>query len=404
MSSSPRTKGSSPPALLLVCLPGGGAETSARAVARALDSKGWNVALLVVSLSQPGTIQGADGEVKQLVGRPGNLHYWLRRLLPCSRRWAGVLRGLEAALFVQKMARRLALPGEALIDSPEGLNFPRGRRRRYPVCVTLHSSAFCWKENLGLPLNAADRCDKAAARRQLLAAARIYAPSRAVALHAQQSLGLTMERLDVFPYLVDEELLRRPVSESASSEVRILHVGRPSLWKGANYLVDAIPSVVQQCPRAVFTFAGWSAQDPEAAAMLAALPEQLVQGHVRMLGFVPHDEVIGYYDQADISVVPSLWDNSPFTVYEAMARGCAVVASAVGGIPELVFDGDGGLLVPPKDSRALAEAIISLAKDRAFLQHQKQRSRERAVEVFEPGLILKKQIEYYREAWEQRAP
>ncbi len=137
--------------------------------------------------------------------------------------------------------------------------------------------------------------------------------------------------------------------------------------------------------------------------MLAALPEELVQGHVRMLGFVPHDEVIAHYDQADISVVPSLWDNSPFTVYEAMARGCAVVASAVGGIPELVADGDGGLLVPPKDSRALAEAIIALASDRSFLQEQKRRSRQHALEVFEPGMILKKQMEFYTRAWDYHA-
>ena len=136
--------------------------------------------------------------------------------------------------------------------------------------------------------------------------------------------------------------------------------------------------------------------------MLAALPEQLVKGHVCMLGFVPHDDVIGQYDQADISVVPSLWDNSPFTVYEAMSRGCAVVASAVGGIPELVADGEGGLLVPPKDSRAIAEAIIALASDRSFLQEQKRRSRQRALEVFEPGTILKKQMEFYTQAWERR--
>lgn len=389
------------PSVLLVCLPGGGAETSARTVARALHARGWSVALLVVSRTQPGIVQSVDGGVRQIVGRPGNLHYWIPKLAPGSSRWARVLRGYETALLVQKMAKQVAGAGEALIDSPEGLNFPTGSRRPYPVCVTLHSSSFAWKENLGAALTPADRCDKTAERRQLREAARVYAPSKAVALHAQRSLGLTLDRLDVFPLLVDEELLRRPASDSRSSEVYILHVGRPDLWKGAQYLIQAIPGIVQRCPNVSFVFAGWSASDKAVAELLADLPAGMADKHVRLLGYVPHDQVMRLYDKADICVVPSLWDNSPFVVYEAMARGCAVVASEVGGIPELVAEGENGLLVPPGDVTSLANAISSLASDRHRLMQLGRRSRERARELFDPGAIVQKQMAYYEEAWER---
>ena len=56
----------------------------------------------------------------------------------------------------------------------------------------------------------------------------------------------------------------------------------------------------------------------------------------------------------------------------------------------------------PMYSRAIAEAIIALASDRPFLQQQKLRSRQRALEVFEPGMILKKQMEFYTQAWGRR--
>ncbi len=62
----------------------------------------------------------------------------------------------------------------------------------------------------------------------------------------------------------------------------------------------------------------------------------------------------------------------------------------------------GGLLVPPKDSRAIADAIIALASGRSFLQEHTRRSRLRALEVFEPGMILKKHVEFYTQAWERR--
>ncbi len=60
---------------------------------------------------------------------------------------------------------------------------------------------------------------------------------------------------------------------------------------------------------------------------------------------------------ADASVLPSAWENFPHTVVEALAVGCPVIATAVGGVPEVVRDGENGLLVPPGDAAALAAAI-----------------------------------------------
>jgi glycosyltransferase involved in cell wall biosynthesis len=78
---------------------------------------------------------------------------------------------------------------------------------------------------------------------------------------------------------------------------------------------------------------------------------------VRFLGSVPRDSVLRLFCAADASVLPSAWENFPHTVVEALAVGCPVIASAVGGVPEVVRDGENGLLVAPGDASALAAAI-----------------------------------------------
>ena len=65
----------------------------------------------------------------------------------------------------------------------------------------------------------------------------------------------------------------------------------------------------------------------------------------------------------DASVLPSAWENFPHTVVEALAVGCPVIASAVGGVPEVVRDGENGLLVAPGDASALGDAISRFFAD-----------------------------------------
>ena len=82
-----------------------------------------------------------------------------------------------------------------------------------------------------------------------------------------------------------------------------------------------------------------------------------VDGRARFLGSVPRDGVLRLFRAADASVLSSSWENLPHTVLEALAVGSPVIATSVGGVPEVVRDGENGLLVPARDPHALAEAI-----------------------------------------------
>jgi glycosyltransferase involved in cell wall biosynthesis len=73
--------------------------------------------------------------------------------------------------------------------------------------------------------------------------------------------------------------------------------------------------------------------------------------------------VLRLFTAADASVLPSAWENFPHTVVEALAVGCPVIATAVGGVPEVVVDGENGLLVSAGDAQALAAAIARFFSD-----------------------------------------
>jgi glycosyltransferase involved in cell wall biosynthesis len=119
-------------------------------------------------------------------------------------------------------------------------------------------------------------------------------------------------------------------------------------------------------------------------------------GGVHLLGFQAGDDLAKIYASADIAVVPSSWENFPFSVMEAMASGLAIVASRVGGIPEQIEDGKSGLLVDLVDDRGkylpdageiLARAMLELVNNRATRTSLGLMARKRVLECFSEELL-----------------
>ena len=100
-------------------------------------------------------------------------------------------------------------------------------------------------------------------------------------------------------------------------------------------------------------------QVPEAALLVAGDGEERgrVDGRARALGALPREQVLQLLRAADLGVLSSRWENFPHALVESLAVGTPVVATAVGGVPEIVRDGENGLLVPPGDVEAFAAAI-----------------------------------------------
>jgi glycosyltransferase involved in cell wall biosynthesis len=101
-----------------------------------------------------------------------------------------------------------------------------------------------------------------------------------------------------------------------------------------------------------------------------------------------------------VFVLPSLIENSPNSVAEAMCAGLPVVATNVGGIPSMVDDGVTGILVPPRDVGALSSAVIRLLEDRPLRQKIGAAAKERGRRLHAPGVVAQQSVETYREILE----
>lgn len=149
----------------------------------------------------------------------------------------------------------------------------------------------------------------------------------------------------------------------------LLYVGRLVEIKGVHVLIEAFKRLRASDPGMKLVIAGSSffagAATTEYQRELMRLAEP-VRDAIVFTGFVPHERLKHLYWRADVTVVPSIWqDPCPLVVLEAMASGSCVVATKVGGIPELISDGQTGVLVEPDNSNAIADAVAGILSDPA---------------------------------------
>jgi sugar transferase (PEP-CTERM/EpsH1 system associated) len=146
-----------------------------------------------------------------------------------------------------------------------------------------------------------------------------------------------------------------PVLPGESRDLVIGTVARLAPEKGLNRLIDAFAIVRQTRPRVRLMIVG---DGPERGQLEAQVDRLGIRPAVSFLGY--RDNVEHVVRQFDLFVLSSLTEGIPLALLEAMAAGIPPVATAVGGVPEVVVDAESGLLVPPGDPRALLHAIVDL--------------------------------------------
>ncbi len=119
---------------------------------------------------------------------------------------------------------------------------------------------------------------------------------------------------------------------------------------------------------------------------------------VHRIGTVAHSRILAYMKACDVLVFPSISDGCPNKVLEAMLAGSAIIASAVGGIPELIRDGVDGILVPPRDDKQLLTALESLLDNPARARSLGDSARCRALSDFTPATERDAWLQCYQEA------
>lgn len=194
-----------------------------------------------------------------------------------------------------------------------------------------------------------------------------------------------------------------PFSEGGK-EIRILFVGRLVERKGVEVAVRALAELRRHRPARLDVVG----EGPRASRIRQVARETGVASHVRFRGRVGEAELRRLYAQCDVFVLPAVMDRKGDTeglgvvLLEALRFGRPVVASAVGGIPDIVVPGESGWLVPPGDSRALADRILALAADPEEARRMAGRGKSWAARRFSWDRILDDLLECYASARRRR--
>jgi len=176
------------------------------------------------------------------------------------------------------------------------------------------------------------------------------------------------------------------------SSLRLLYVGTWLDRKGVFYLAEGFRLLLNRVPGVFLTIAGCIASEEAVKALFA--PE--VRDRVSAIPFVARAEMPGLYAKNDIFVFPSLVEGMPLTLLEAMATAMPVVTTNVCGMADVVENGVNGVLIPPADANALAEAIERLCNSaelrkrlgRQAQETMRQYTWEQAAQKLEGVLVL----------------
>jgi glycosyltransferase involved in cell wall biosynthesis len=177
----------------------------------------------------------------------------------------------------------------------------------------------------------------------------------------------------------------------------ILYVGRLLAMKGIDTLIESVPKVLKNANKddnVLFLFAGPGDVGP----YMEKVTKLGIERHCLFLGPLSRESTIQLMGAAELVVVPSYLENCPYVVLESMACGTPVVASKVGGIPEIIDDNSNGVLVEPGSTEALAKAILGILTDKALRNSMSERAREKIAKNFSWDVNVEKYVAAYSEA------
>jgi glycosyltransferase involved in cell wall biosynthesis len=227
---------------------------------------------------------------------------------------------------------------------------------------------------------------------------RIVCVSEAVKRVVVEREGIEPSRIEVVSNGIDiqqgtsgkHEVIRRELGFDADHLVlgMVANYNRPV--KGVGNFLDAIPAIVKEMPSARFLFVGGGDEENSLRDKARSLG---IEKYVVFVGY--KKDIRPYYEIMDISVLTSFSEGLSLTLLESMGYGIPIVATRVGGNPEVVEEGLTGYLVPVNDTPALVDRIVKLLKDQDLRQNMGREGRLRAERQFQMRGVANRYLELY---------
>lgn len=186
---------------------------------------------------------------------------------------------------------------------------------------------------------------------------------------------------------IDANLFFFQPHRNNNKEPKLLFVGRLSPVKGVNYLIRALPGVLEKFSKVRLEIIGYGAQEKELKALVKNLS---LENKITFIGPVPNRELPKYYQHSFCYILPSIVEGLPVAIMEAMACGCPVIATSVGGVRDLIENNVTGLLISPKSVDEISQSVIRLLSDKILRENIIQNARKKIEENYEWNIIASK--------------
>jgi glycosyltransferase involved in cell wall biosynthesis len=258
-----------------------------------------------------------------------------------------------------------------------------------PLVATVHGKNYYW-----------ERLRRRLAYRWVSRRATMVAVSEDLKQFIVEKVGIPTSRVkvlyngvDVLPQCTPAEVVECRKELGLPEDHQIVGVvGNLYPVKGHQYLIEAIPAVLKTCPNTSFVFAGRGQLESELKAQACRLG---VDERVHFLGL--RQDIPRILAMLDLFVLPSLSEGLSMAILEAMIAGKPVVATQVGGNPELVINEETGFLVPPRDSQALGDKLIVSLTNTQQSADFAERGKRRAEGLFS----LRSMVSSYQSLYDQ---
>ena len=229
----------------------------------------------------------------------------------------------------------------------------------------------------------------------------VIVSSNVVARHMINDFKVPHDRIKLIPRGVDLDKFtyKEPDARQSKKEFTIGMVGRITPIKGHIFLIRAVSKVARIIPNIKVVIIGDAPESkPKYRQELETLVRRLgLSRHVHFLG--EQSDIPARLHEMDMLVMPSICEETfGRVIIEAQACGVPVIATKVGGIVDIIKDGKNGLLVPPRDWNALAEAIIRLVREKDLRVSLSKAGRQSVEKDFSLSHMYKKTINLYAEA------
>lgn len=256
--------------------------------------------------------------------------------------------------------------------------------KRYPLIITVHDA----RHHIG---------DKGAHNTPQAVYDYGFRRADQLIVHAEQlkqqvidELHLPAETIHVVPHILMGE---STVTQPNEAQPTVLFFGRIWEYKGLEYLIRAEPLITKECPNVKIVIAG-KGEDFSRYRQMMTHPEQFIVYNE----YVSDEQRADLFQQANVVVLPYIEASQSGVIPIAYTAAKPVVATTVGGLPEMVDHGETGYLVPPRDEQALAQAILDLLQNTQQSHEMGLKGQQKILAECSPAIVAEQTLEVYQHA------